>query len=292
MASSSSVTRITPICAVMAEPERPAIKIAASTGPSSRISEIPRILTMNASAPNCLSCWEIRYASTTPIKKPTNAVIGSAVAPMLYRWPDKSRQGPSCGCRASRIRSSSSWPTSWTSPLVWSQALSRRRPSTATGSSQPGRGLTGGAIANFSTDAISARWFGSMVRLSGHWRPHWFHNTCAPRKSSLSMPLKSQGVSAWAFRLLSCAVTAFHTGGAVRSAAVQAPSTASALCGASTCSMRGMGDVMARRWRCGRKLRKKRTGEQAKTLNRTSSNPNERSKISCRTRGAASGGTH
>ena len=33
MASSSSVTRITPIWAVMAEPERPAIKMAASTGP-------------------------------------------------------------------------------------------------------------------------------------------------------------------------------------------------------------------------------------------------------------------
>ena len=46
MASSSSVTRITPICAVMAEPERPAIRMAASTGPSSRISEMPRMLTM------------------------------------------------------------------------------------------------------------------------------------------------------------------------------------------------------------------------------------------------------
>src|SRR6185369_14725407 len=46
MASSSSVTRITPICAVIAEPERPAIRMAASIGPSSRISPIPRILTM------------------------------------------------------------------------------------------------------------------------------------------------------------------------------------------------------------------------------------------------------
>ncbi len=46
MASSSSVTRITPICAVMAEPERPAIRMAASMGPSSRIRAMPRILTM------------------------------------------------------------------------------------------------------------------------------------------------------------------------------------------------------------------------------------------------------
>ena len=46
MASSSSVTRITPICAVIAEPERPAIRIAASIGPSSRISAMPRMLTM------------------------------------------------------------------------------------------------------------------------------------------------------------------------------------------------------------------------------------------------------
>ena len=52
MASSSSVTRITPICAVIAEPERPATKMAASSGPSSRIKEIPKIFTMKASAPN------------------------------------------------------------------------------------------------------------------------------------------------------------------------------------------------------------------------------------------------
>ena len=60
MASSSSVTRITPICAVMAEPERPAIRMAASTGPSSRISDRPRMLTMKASAPNWRSCCEVR----------------------------------------------------------------------------------------------------------------------------------------------------------------------------------------------------------------------------------------
>ena len=60
MASSSSVTRITPICAVMAEPERPATRMAASMGPSSRISEMPRILTMKASAPNWRSCRLIR----------------------------------------------------------------------------------------------------------------------------------------------------------------------------------------------------------------------------------------
>ena len=51
MASSSSVTRMTPICAVIAEPERPATRIAASTGPSSRISDMPRMLTMKLSAP-------------------------------------------------------------------------------------------------------------------------------------------------------------------------------------------------------------------------------------------------
>ena len=60
MASSSSVTRMTPIWAVMAEPERPAIRIAASTGPSSRISAMPRMLTMKASAPNWRSCCDIR----------------------------------------------------------------------------------------------------------------------------------------------------------------------------------------------------------------------------------------
>ena len=60
MASSSSVTRITPICAVMAEPDRPATRMAASMGPSSRISEMPRMLTMKASAPNWRNCSDIR----------------------------------------------------------------------------------------------------------------------------------------------------------------------------------------------------------------------------------------
>ncbi|EDS99887.1 hypothetical protein BamIOP4010DRAFT_6595 [Burkholderia ambifaria IOP40-10] len=46
IASSSSVTRITPICAVIAEPERPATRIADSTGPSSRITDSPRMFTM------------------------------------------------------------------------------------------------------------------------------------------------------------------------------------------------------------------------------------------------------
>ena len=60
MASSSSVTRMTPICAVMAEPERPASNTAARIGPSSRISASPRMLTMKASAPNWRSTWLIR----------------------------------------------------------------------------------------------------------------------------------------------------------------------------------------------------------------------------------------
>ena len=52
IASNSSVTRITPICAVMAEPDRPATRMAASTGPSSRMMAIPRMLTMKMLAPN------------------------------------------------------------------------------------------------------------------------------------------------------------------------------------------------------------------------------------------------
>ncbi|MNM74743.1 hypothetical protein D3C81_865080 [compost metagenome] len=79
MASSSSVTRITPICAVMAEPDRPAIRIAASTGPSSRITAMPRILTINVLAPNMRSWFADRYDSTMPIRNPTSAVMPSAL---------------------------------------------------------------------------------------------------------------------------------------------------------------------------------------------------------------------
>jgi hypothetical protein len=60
IASSSSVTRITPICAVIDEPERPATRMAASMGPSSRIRATPRMLTMYASAPNCRNCLAVR----------------------------------------------------------------------------------------------------------------------------------------------------------------------------------------------------------------------------------------
>ena len=54
-ASISSVTRITPICAVIAEPERPATSTATNTGPSSRMMLMPRMFTMNVSAPNSRS---------------------------------------------------------------------------------------------------------------------------------------------------------------------------------------------------------------------------------------------
>ncbi|MNS95537.1 hypothetical protein D3C72_1298040 [compost metagenome] len=45
MASSSSVTRMTPSWAVMDEPERPATRMAANKGPSSRMTLMPSRLT-------------------------------------------------------------------------------------------------------------------------------------------------------------------------------------------------------------------------------------------------------
>ena len=50
-ASISSVTRITPSCAVIAEPERPAAMIEASIGPSSRTTPTPTMLMTSRSAP-------------------------------------------------------------------------------------------------------------------------------------------------------------------------------------------------------------------------------------------------
>ncbi len=46
IASISSVMRMTPICAVMAEPERPASRMATRSGPSSRMIDMPRRFTM------------------------------------------------------------------------------------------------------------------------------------------------------------------------------------------------------------------------------------------------------
>ncbi|KAG1387532.1 hypothetical protein G6F58_013639 [Rhizopus delemar] len=56
IASSSCVTRITPIWAVMADPDRPATRMAASTGPSSRTMDTPSSRTMKRSAPIICSC--------------------------------------------------------------------------------------------------------------------------------------------------------------------------------------------------------------------------------------------
>ncbi|MCY1307353.1 hypothetical protein D9M68_845560 [compost metagenome] len=56
IASSSCVTRMTPICAVIAEPERPATRMAASTGPSSRTIDTPSRRTMKRSAPIICNC--------------------------------------------------------------------------------------------------------------------------------------------------------------------------------------------------------------------------------------------
>ncbi len=50
-ASSSCVTRITPICAAMDAPDLPATRIAASIGPSSRSTPMPSMGTMSKSAP-------------------------------------------------------------------------------------------------------------------------------------------------------------------------------------------------------------------------------------------------
>ncbi len=59
-ASISSVTRMTPICAVIAEPERPATNTAINIGPNSRMMPKPRMLTIKMSAPNARSCLDMR----------------------------------------------------------------------------------------------------------------------------------------------------------------------------------------------------------------------------------------
>jgi hypothetical protein len=82
-ASISSVTRMTPIWAVIAEPERPATSTATSTGPSSRTMLMPSRLTMKTSAPKVFSCSADRYERTMPIRKPISAVTGKACAPLL-----------------------------------------------------------------------------------------------------------------------------------------------------------------------------------------------------------------
>ena len=52
IASSSSLTFIVPICAVKADPDRPATMIAAISPPSSRRMPTPSRLTVKTSAPN------------------------------------------------------------------------------------------------------------------------------------------------------------------------------------------------------------------------------------------------
>ena len=84
IASISSVTRMTPICAVIADPERPATSTATSTGPSSRMMLMPRMLTMKTSAPKVAVEATTGRRARPDQGKPTSAVTGNASAPLLY----------------------------------------------------------------------------------------------------------------------------------------------------------------------------------------------------------------
>src|ERR1035438_8195856 len=68
-ASSSSVTRIVPISAAKAEPDRPMTTIAVISGPSSRVMEMDTRLATNCMAPRRCNWYAPCNAMMTPTKK-------------------------------------------------------------------------------------------------------------------------------------------------------------------------------------------------------------------------------
>src|SRR2546428_796890 len=81
-ASICSVMRMMPSSAVSAEPARPVTMRAASTGPSSRISDNATAGPRNASDPKRESVKKICSPSTIPVKAPVNKMISSERKPM------------------------------------------------------------------------------------------------------------------------------------------------------------------------------------------------------------------
>src|SRR2546426_10574784 len=74
--------RMMPSSAVSAEPARPVTMRAASTGPSSRISDNATAGPRNASDPKRESVKKICSPSTIPVKAPVNKMISSERKPM------------------------------------------------------------------------------------------------------------------------------------------------------------------------------------------------------------------
>ena len=199
---------------------------------------------MKVSAPNWRSTELIRYASTMPIKKPTSAVIGSACAPMRYRWPEKSRHGPRSGRAARRSRSSASWPISATKSCTCCTPLTTARPSAPTRSLKVTGGASGGGtLLNCATRSSTARWSSSASRRAGHWRCQWSHSSRAPRWSSDWMGRRSQPPAP--FCACSALETARSAAGCVSCAAVQCPcSTATTPSGVWSVAMLGAASDM------------------------------------------------
>ena len=81
-ASICSVTAIEPICAAIAEPQRAATMMPASTGPISRVSVSATVAPTNSVAPNRLRKLTRYNDITAPEKNPVSATIGTEATPM------------------------------------------------------------------------------------------------------------------------------------------------------------------------------------------------------------------
>jgi len=126
------------------------------------------------------------------MRKPTSAVMGSAVAPMRYRWPDTSRHGPLRGARARRPRSSTSWPTISSRWRAWSTPCSTSTPRWSICSPRR-QGSGGGATqVNWATRVSMVRWLSVQASWAGQACCQWFHSSCAPTWSSHCSSRRSQ----------------------------------------------------------------------------------------------------
>ena len=210
-ASTSWLTRIVPISAAKAAPERPASRMAVISGPSSRSIDKPIKSATKISAPKRFIGTADWNARIMPSRNEMRATIGSASAPTCSQIRNTSFQRTLFGWRAAKTIAANVSPMNSTWVLMSRQMPYAARPT----SSIAGRRGSSGSRSRAST--TGSNWFSSAAYVgwrfvtstfpSRDWRRR-STNSATPAPSQYSTPAASitsgrRGASAAARRAAS-----------------------------------------------------------------------------------------
>ena len=157
-ASISSVSRIVPSCAVNAEPERPAMITATSSGAISREAPIATASTTKMLAPYFSACMPKRYASTMPMRKVTSATTGIASRHTCWSWAASSFQRRRAGWRASSPSAATQRPRNSRWQCSFQPSFTAAKPSAASGRRPARRGAGAPSPMRARTASITRAW--------------------------------------------------------------------------------------------------------------------------------------